>query len=395
MPDRPVPAGAPGTPDVEPDIEPGGPTDPAWDALLARALAGAVGIVYQPIVDLRRGCVVGYEALARFGGTGGPTPDCWFAAAELRGLGPDLDAVVLRRALDHRADLPPDCFLTVNLAPTSLGHAAIETVLAEPDDLGGVIVELTEQQPIDSYTALEPALDRLRAAGAALAVDDAGAAYAGLQHVLELRPAILKLDRSLVTGIDHDEAKVALVEMLGVFAARIDARLLAEGIERLEEAHRIRQLRVPLAQGNLFARPAPPWATLEPAVRGELAVPETAADHDSLRGLLEVVPWVGVADADLAGRHRGASGHLDHVVVLDDRRRPVGMLDPADALGGTLTTPLRADVGTHPADLARRVATRAPSTRFAPVVVCDDAGRYVGVVRIERLLAALADALPR
>ena len=107
-----------------------------------------------------------------------------------------------------------------------------------------MVIELTEHERIDSYAALEPALDRLRAAGALLAIDDAGAGYAGLQHVLSLRPDIIKLDRALVEGLDRDEAKRTLVEMIGTLAGRLDAWLLAEGIETGEELDVLDRARV-------------------------------------------------------------------------------------------------------------------------------------------------------
>ncbi len=90
-------------------------------------------------------------------------------------------------------------------------------------NLGGLIVELTEQTPIDSYLDLEPDLNQLRAAGALIAVDDAGAGYAGLRHLLQLRPSMIKIDRELIQDVDRDEAKRALIEMLGIFASRVDA----------------------------------------------------------------------------------------------------------------------------------------------------------------------------
>ncbi|CAN5911837.1 hypothetical protein BH23ACT2_BH23ACT2_18710 [soil metagenome] len=199
--------------------------------------------------------MVGYEALARFAHpavTGGP--DAWFAAATDRGLAPELDAVALRSALARRADLPSNCFLTINVEPSSLASDAVGAVLFAPADLGGVIVELTEHQAWNPLI-LGPALDKLRGAGARIAVDDAGAGYAGLQAILELRPSLLKLDRALVEGVDHDEAKAALIEMVGVFANRVDAWVLAEGSETAAEARRVVDLGIPLAQGYYFGRP--------------------------------------------------------------------------------------------------------------------------------------------
>jgi EAL domain-containing protein (putative c-di-GMP-specific phosphodiesterase class I) len=161
-------------------------------------------------------------------------------------------------AFEPRSSLPLNCFLAINVTPDELARPVVRRVLDQQDDLAGVVIELTEQTRIDSYLALEPYLNRYKAAGALIAVDDAGSGYAGLQHLISPRPAIIKLDRHFVDGIDGDEAKRALVEMLGTFADRTDCWLLAEGIERPEELEVIAGLGVPLAQGYLLGRPAPP-----------------------------------------------------------------------------------------------------------------------------------------
>jgi EAL domain-containing protein (putative c-di-GMP-specific phosphodiesterase class I) len=93
-------------------------------------------------------------------------------------------------------------------------------------------------------------------------VDDTGAGYAGLRHVLELRPALVKLDASLVSGIDRDRDKRYVLEMAGIVAERIDAQLLAEGVERPAELETLRALGVPLGQGHFLGSPAPPWTGL-------------------------------------------------------------------------------------------------------------------------------------
>ena len=210
-----------------------------WPAMLAAAIAGeGIAAVFQPIVDLARATVVGYEALARFGDPRQTNPEEWFRAARSYGCSGELGAATITAAFAHRSSLPRNCFLAINIEPDVLSRQVVRDVLDRQDDLAGVVIELTEQTRIDSYLALEPYLERYKAAGAMIAVDDAGSGYAGLQHLNNVRPAIIKLDRQFVDGIDHDEAKRALVEMptsrsrLGTFADRTDCWLLAEGIER-------------------------------------------------------------------------------------------------------------------------------------------------------------------
>ena len=230
-----------------------------WPAMLSAAADGCgMRAVYQPIVDLASGTIAGYEALIRFVGYPVRSPVPWLRAAGARRRGAELQAAALRAALDHRGALPGGCFLSVNVAPGVLHHRAIREVWADEGDLHGLIVELTE--PVADYASLEPDLDRLRSAGALIAVDDAG--YHGLTQLSALRPTLIKLDRALVADIDTDEAKRALVETIGTIAARMDARLVAEGVERQGELDTLAALPVPLAQGYHLGRPARPWASL-------------------------------------------------------------------------------------------------------------------------------------
>src|SRR3954471_3982469 len=105
------------------------------------------------------------------------SPDLWFQAAYELGMGADLEAVALASALRGRAVLPSKCFLTVNLGPEAVLTPEVQAVLTASGDLRGLVIELTEQAPVDDYPALLEALAPLREAGAMLAVDDAGAGF--------------------------------------------------------------------------------------------------------------------------------------------------------------------------------------------------------------------------
>lgn len=359
-----------------------------WDELLHRALSGeGVRSVYQPIVDMHRRVITGFEALARFDLVPGLRPDHWFAAAALRGLAAELDLVTLRAALAHRSDLPRNCFLAVNVEPESLLAPSVNRLFAEQADLRGLIVELTEHRRIDDPTTLEPALDRLRGAGALVAVDDAGSGYSGLETILNLRPALLKLDRSLVHRIDEDQARVALVETLGVLASHLDAWLLAEGVETAGEARRLADLGVPLAQGHFLGRPGEPWAELADGVSSVLGGDE-ADERPALCALAEPTPWA-YADEGVAALEQLVEAR-PLLVLIDRQRRPLGLLTPHTALRADLIQPLRVNVHTTPAELARRISTRRPPDTTNPAIVTDNAGRYIGTVAVARLLAHLA-----
>lgn len=233
------------------------------EALLARP--GALTAVFQPFLALATGEVVGYEALTRFPGAHPQRPpDAFFAQAHRCGLGAALEAAAIRTALEQPGR-PPDAALSLNVSPSALLSPEVGAVL--PADLSGVVLEITEHERLaDDPAALETRLDELRQRGARLAFDDAGAGYAGLQHLMRLRPDIIKLDRTLVAGICEDEAKRALVESFGRFAARTGADLCAEGVEHLEDLRVLAELRVTYGQGYALARPSEGWVDVPAAV---------------------------------------------------------------------------------------------------------------------------------
>lgn len=360
-----------------------------WAALVDAVLCDPdrIEVHFQPIVDLRRGVAAGFEALARFRSEPYASPDQWFAAAAALGRRAELEAATLARALDARRQLPPNCFLSLNVGPDALLDDRVQSTLRDAGSLGGVVVEITEQTAVDDYDRLLAHVEPLRAAGAHLAVDDAGAGYASLSHVAALRPDFIKVDRGLVAGIDRDPAKAALIETLGTFGSRIDAWVIAEGIERAGELRRLMGLEVPLGQGYRLGRPAPRMRPLDTEV---LELHQRIERGDGVGALLEPVAAVGSAAA--AGERFARDGEADVVVVVDAHGRPAAVHLRAGFQHGErdVAAPLAVLAVARPADVARRAMTRPADRRFDPVVVIDDVGRLVGIVRVERLVEALA-----
>jgi EAL domain-containing protein (putative c-di-GMP-specific phosphodiesterase class I)/CheY-like chemotaxis protein len=209
--------------------------------------------VFQPIVDLATRRVVGYEALTRF--ADGIRPDLRFAKATSIGLGHELELAAVTAALDAVPGLPADIYVSLNMSPSLLlsnGDAVRSRIRSAPRRL---VIELTEHVAIEDYQALRAAIAELGDIG--VAVDDAGAGYASLRHILELGPTFAKLDTSLVRGIDADELRQSLAAGLVYFAVRSGCRLIAEGVESEAEAGVLHQLGVEFAQGYLFGHPEP------------------------------------------------------------------------------------------------------------------------------------------
>jgi PAS domain S-box-containing protein len=221
-------------------------------AVTERIIAeGAFRPVFQPIVDLSRGRTVGFEALTRF--ADGVAPDIRFADAAAVGLGLDLERATLESALAAAAALPRGPFLHFNVSPELvLERTQLQRLLGQTRSR--IVLEITEHAAVADYLAFRDAIDGI-GRPVLLAVDDAGAGFASFRHILELQPAFIKLDVSLVRGIDSDPAKQALVAGMHHFAEMTNRRLIAEGVETEAEAATIRSLDVRLGQGFLFGRP--------------------------------------------------------------------------------------------------------------------------------------------
>ncbi len=210
---------------------------------------------YQPIVDLQNGRTVGAEALARFAQLPVRPPDAWFAEAASLGVGVELELTALSLALEGLDRLPSGIYLSVNASAETMMteefSAALSTVPAER-----LVLELTEHTRVVDYPAFADALGPLRSSGVRLAVDDAGSGFASFNHVLELRPEVIKLDIALIRGIDHDPAKQSLARaLLGFGSEAFDTTFVAEGIETRSELAALQELGFHSGQGFILGRP--------------------------------------------------------------------------------------------------------------------------------------------
>ncbi|MBI5105347.1 MAG: EAL domain-containing protein [Solirubrobacterales bacterium] len=239
-------------------------------------------VVFQPVVDLRTGDIAGYEALSRFPALGHRPPEAVFAQAHRAGLGAELEAAAVAAAL-AAPGRPRRTALTLNVSPSALCSAAVDAVL--PTDLCGIVLEVTEHELAHGRDELLGVLELLRDRGAMIAIDDAGAGYAGLRQLIALGPDVIKLDRSLVTGLHEDAAKRALVDSLVRFGARIGAQVCAEGIEVEPELRTLAELDVAYGQGYLLARPGRGWPPVEEAAAMACTVAlQRALDGSELGG---------------------------------------------------------------------------------------------------------------
>jgi len=229
------------------------------DAFRGLLEPGAIRAVFQPIVRLSDLAPIGYEGLARFPSPPGLValpPDVTLAAAARSGLRDELE-VACWAAMSEAGEPPEGRLLFVNVAPDALGHPGLIRLASHlPSRL---VIELTEQDAVQDIRRIQERLKPWIARGALIAVDDAGAGFTSLEYVAEIRPDFLKLCRGMVTGVDLDASRQAVLRATVAFAREVGARVVAEGVERPEELAVLREAGVDYGQGWLFGRPAEPW----------------------------------------------------------------------------------------------------------------------------------------
>jgi EAL domain-containing protein (putative c-di-GMP-specific phosphodiesterase class I) len=342
-------------------------------------------LAYQPVVDLDRGEVVGYEALARFG-NGHRTPGPWFAAAEHIGRRAELEATLLQQALTARHTVPGNRWLAINVSPGLLLGGPVWSTLLDAGDLSGVVLELTEHEHVENLVRLRRRLDAVRERGGVLALDDVGAGWSGLQQVVELRPEIVKIDRSLVARLHEDPARMAVAELLSSFTERVGGTLLAEGVEQLDELSTLLSIDVHLGQGYLLGRPQFGWPEVPPDAATMLAS-RSRAERQVGSLLVEVPTAPNVAAVGFLGAELPDvallldSSHAVEFIWLRNHagEGPSGWTRPVTSI--PTTTTLRAALC--------RAMERAVSFRLDPLVCARADGSVAGVVSIDALVSAL------
>jgi hypothetical protein len=273
-------------------------------------------------------------------------------------------------------------------------------------DLSRLVFELNEAVDLDATRGLTATAQEMRSRGAFVAMDDVGSGYAGLRQLARVRPDFVKLDRALVVNVDDDQVKIALTELVGGFASRLNGWVIAEGIERQEELAMLVGLGVPLGQGFLLGRPSPDWQRLDPAVARRIRqLSARCAQATSIVSLMEPAR-ISPGDAGECGHQddchscQGAGQASDEAgggatIIVSNRCRPVAVTLAGSTAGGAapkmLPTTLFALPEEPVTEVARRAMTRCRGSRFDPVIIVTEMGRPLGLVRMERLMLRLAD----
>ncbi|HEY2273388.1 MAG TPA: EAL domain-containing protein [Jatrophihabitantaceae bacterium] len=224
---------------------------------------GAPRIRTQPIISVPTGDVLAVEALSRFDDTDGANTEDIFEAAHATGYGAALEAASLHAALRLRPHLPEGMLLSVNVSPNVLPY--LDAAQFWPDEMQGVIVEITEQDSESPFELGEHLTD-LRERGAAIAIDDVTTGYAGLLRLAHMQPDYVKVDRQVVDGLRNSPAQAAVLEALVTFSHRLGAAVIGEGVEDLDDLDALGEFDVDYAQGYAIGRPSTELEPIDPAV---------------------------------------------------------------------------------------------------------------------------------
>lgn len=361
-------------------------------AFINRALGGHLTSAYQPIIDLDRGAVLGFEALVRYRPAVSAVSAQVFSATDLfesaRRIGrtEEVEAAALTAALQARTELPRSSLLFVKVGLASLIDERVDRVLRGQGDLSGVVLELNDPDQL-RLEAARDSIERFRDRGSLVAVVDPFLDPARLDTMMEVDPGFFKLDRHLISGISGNNTKLALVDSVRHLAERLGVRVIAQGIEDLADLRSLERLGIGFGQGYLLARPSTE-RRFSMSLSGLSAVTEqrSTTGQPVLGRLIEAVCELTEHELD---QPLLMTNGIDFEVLVSDVREPLALMRRVgrriESLSLTLVD------GSASVQHASRVAMRRPpSTRFEPLVCVDQFGSCMGVVRVERLLGALA-----
>lgn len=354
---------------------------------------GPLQLGFRPVAELEQGHAAGYEAV--LGSPEDPrdldTPAAWSRRGHAAQAG-SVEARLVREALSARAALPPGAFLLVSVSAGALVRGELPAAFDEAGDLARVVVAVCDDA---DPQAVSKALEGVRGAGARVAVDDAGGGVASLEQIVRLRPDLVRVGATFTAELDRDPARAAVVEALVAVASRIDARVLAGEVPGAPELRALMRIGVALAQGPVLGEaPEPTMEALTGEARAAIASGRMPWRYERTvtEALEPLEPLAdGTSTAEIADRFLADPRH-GSLVTVDSEGHPVALLDRAALLRGEPheSVPLVVQMDDALTEVARRAVSRASDERLRPLVIGDARGRYLGIVRIERLLEALA-----
>lgn len=211
--------------------------------------------VYQPIVDLQAGTLLGYEACTRGPKGEFAKPDHLFRMAYQTNLLWQLERICRQDAVARLPELAPGRKLFVNVDPESISDPELSRWSASAPLANRLVLEITERAGIRDYVMFRRVLHAIREMGLGFAIDDLGSAYSGLRLIAEVQPDFIKLDMNITRNVDSVRLKRELVGTIARFAETVGSPLIVEGVETHEEFATLRDIGIRYAQGFLFGTP--------------------------------------------------------------------------------------------------------------------------------------------
>lgn len=394
-----------------------------YDELQTVLVNQDIKAVFQPIISLVDGEVFGYEALSR--GTQGSKlerPDALFAAAEKFDKVWELEFLCRSKAFARAHGLPADKMLFINVDPKIINDArfkkgvTLEMLSQYQIDASNIIFEITEKNSIDDYKSFRRVLDNYTSQGYKIAIDDAGSGYSGLKLVAETHPQFIKIDMDLVRDIDKDVLKQALMKAFCEFSVVANMKIIAEGIETVDELETLIQIGVSYGQGYLLQRPASEFVEIDSSVKnlitmknqqkkqeafhttltmpiGEInrqdqAFYETTTcsqvldffhDHPNVMGIAVVQ---GEHPVGLLMKNKLLTHLATQYGVALYMNRPIGLLMDKNFLNVDYDTPLE--------QVSKLAVTRNEDSLYDYIVITKQ-GKYCGITTVRHLLEKTTD----
>ncbi|MBI4885083.1 MAG: EAL domain-containing protein [Actinobacteria bacterium] len=356
---------------------------------MARALDGHLTAAYQPIVDLGRRRVVGYEALLRYRGDHAIpapvfAPARLLASAERIGQTVELEEAALREALRARDELPCDTSLFVNISVSALVDQRVTDLLRAQGALDGLVFEL-HHRDTESLKDLGASIAALRDRGAAVAIADSTMQPETLELLLRLGPRYFKIDQRLIAGVSGSRSKLAVVDSLRHLGEALDMSVVAQGIEHLADLNSLDRLGIAFGQGFLIARPAALGD--HPTGLSLLEAKPTMADAGRQELAVIVEPVCELTESEL-DTPLLPGVDIEFEVIVSELREPLALLRRRDHRVANVALTIVSE--SHSARQAIKIALgRHPDARFEPMVCVDQFGACTGVVRVDRLIDLL------
>jgi len=378
----------------------------------------SVTTYYQPIVSLKTGAVMGYEALSR-----GPQNTEFYSPTEMIKAAHDygklweLEMLFRQKALERAVEISPEKYLFINVDPDIIKDDNFKTGLTKEclNAIGisekAIVFEITERTSINDYVSFQVVLDHYRNQGYKIAIDDVGSGYSGLKTINEVRPDFIKIDMDLIRNIDKDAFKQALLKAFVDTAIKTNIKLIAEGIETKEELKTLILLGVHAGQGYYLQKPSPKFEDLE------LAVIKRIEDYNKISTNLNAYAQDYHYISNLVNSHKHCTfesmieaqtvkQHLEkenlNSACICEHDYPVGLVmkhNIDSKLSGRYgyslysnrpvskimnTTPLMVDSYTPISVVAKRAMERSDEELFDDIIVTK-ASKYLGIVSMKKI----------